>query len=108
MLDLRDANVEILEYAGEVPGETGAWRRVFTRPVAAGPVDERRGMPLEISGQDLAALRSARDVRFVVRYGLLPFGDPSKPEEARWLRTQTYPLGGPPSTLVCRDLEPVR
>ncbi len=107
MLEPRDANVEIVEYAAEVPGENGAWRRVCSRAVAAGPVDERRGMPLVIAGEEHAALRAARDVRFVVRYGVLPFGDPSKPEEARWLRTHIFPIGGPPSMVTCRDLDPL-
>jgi len=83
--DLRDPNVEVVEYGLETLGAGGDWSVERVEFVLAGGPEERRGAPLVLGPIERLNLLDARDVRVRARYGVDVL-DPADPSTARFVR----------------------
>lgn len=89
-LDLRDPDVELAEYRVEMlAGNT--WRPLLTQIILAGDRNARNGAELRITGPLLEQAEQASSLRITVRYGDMPLGDPTRPQEFRFLTERRYP-----------------
>ncbi|MCC5829226.1 MAG: C1 family peptidase [Phycisphaeraceae bacterium] len=106
-LDLRDPDVEVVEYQIEVE-EAGQWRPLVRRAAYAGPREDRQGAAMLLDGPIHRRAIQATSVRFTVRFGDLPLGDPAALHEARYLVTRRFPPFDPrlPHILELSPLRP--
>ena len=103
MEDLRDPNVEVVDYTLEVRTKDGAWQPLASSAVVTGPTDARNGAPWELGAMATEALAGAAEARLVVRYGI-DLLDPADPRQARFVATRTF-AGFPTAPTGAIDLE---
>lgn len=88
--DLRDPNIEVVEYILEVRDTSGAWRALASQVLFTGPPDARTGAPWTLGAVALSAIAPGADARLRVRYGADPL-DPADPRSARFVAERVFP-----------------